>query len=733
MKKAYIGYDLGDGETITDFVVLDGVPSRQAPKTVFVSMTMPDCNTPGQAIPTAFGYNEEGALVFTSSILADPECVKNIRANFKRRPTDLIGPVSPERREEMLNTLSKDPDARFPELETRELQDFQEAVVAYTDGIFKDPKYSETVRGATLGCSEIIITAGHPTRWDDLDVAIYKSILGRSCLGSGAYLGLKMTLMMAAESRAAYLYIKDSANASLPKGTCALLIDVGSSTIDLTAMSADSRNHQYNSGNNYLGVRSIDYMIRDWYLGKLREDEDDWMDFQTLIESNPTADKALTLSCRMAKEAVYSIAAMKSRISFADFTTMKITQETVNDLIKTMPIGPVLDNYIGIPQAQVQAMGKKTWAQLFKEFMRDQKAQMTAQKLTVGRIILTGSASKMPIVGEIVREVYPELSGQGVISDMNPSRSISMGLALVGTSEETTRELEDKLNAILEKDVPEIIDQDIPELFSSLSGVISKVVRRIILRCAADWRKGVYDTLDDMTAAIERECSKEKLNVLLNKDTKYQEALRHWMVDVVSQDIAKRLQALCNEFGMENISLNDLNVMKVGSVNVGTISFNPVEDVMSIVSNVVSLLAGIVTAVILPTVLGIVIGIIGIISLDLALLLLSLLMLIPGWGWALIIAIAGYAAWKLVKEGAAGAKEAVAKKIQSAKLPTRARKLLTDQKIANKLDEANLDQKVLDSLDTPECRQKVAESLTDNLNRQIVKRMENIKYFIQNK
>ena len=69
-KKAFIGYDLGDGETITDFVVIDmdapAIPS-------FKDMEMPDSNSPGQAIPTAFGYDENQRVVFASSILEDPE------------------------------------------------------------------------------------------------------------------------------------------------------------------------------------------------------------------------------------------------------------------------------------------------------------------------------------------------------------------------------------------------------------------------------------------------------------------------------------------------------------------------------------------------------------------------------------------------------------------------------------------------------------------------------------
>ena len=58
---------------------------------------------------------------------------------------------------------------------------------------------------------------------------------------------------------------------TIPKNQSALLIDIGSSTIDLTALSADARNDQYNSGNSCLGARVIDFLILAWYPERLRK------------------------------------------------------------------------------------------------------------------------------------------------------------------------------------------------------------------------------------------------------------------------------------------------------------------------------------------------------------------------------------------------------------------------------------------------------------------------------
>lgn len=86
-RKTYVGYDLGDGETITDLVTLE--TGKSTSKTVFDNMTMPDTTIPGQAMPTIFAYDEGGNVIFSQTISADPEAVRNIIINFKRCPSDL--------------------------------------------------------------------------------------------------------------------------------------------------------------------------------------------------------------------------------------------------------------------------------------------------------------------------------------------------------------------------------------------------------------------------------------------------------------------------------------------------------------------------------------------------------------------------------------------------------------------------------------------------------------------
>ena len=735
-KKTFIGYDLGDGETITDLAVLDQASMKDRVQTLFNAMTMPDNNTAGQAIPTVYGYTNDGNIVFSSSILADPESVRDIRINFKRCPSDLMPKITETRKQEILTELKKGwPSQEIcPELHSAKMRSFIDAVVSFTNALFHDEKYKRTIQDASVDSDEIVFCVGHPTRWTSFDVAVYAGILRQSVLGTGAYAGKATSMLMAAESRAAFLYVKDKATSKvLAPGTSALLIDVGSSTIDLTAMTADSRNHQYNSGSNYLGARSIDFIIQKWYLDKLRKDEEDWNVYQSLIQMNPAMEQAMTLSCRKAKEEVYSVAAKKARILFGDFMPVRISQDDVDKAITEIPIGEILTQYVNIPSKVAQSMGDKNWKQLFREFLQERKAEMTAQGIKISRIMMTGSASKMPFVPEIVSEIFSEVKADGILSDMNPSRSISMGLALVGPSNEKSKAFQEDLEAMMANEIDQIIANDIPQLAGKLSPVLEKQIVEIVKRRIKQWRSGNIKTLAAMSKMIEADCSGENLTKLLVANQAYQNAIRTWVTDTVGHDIAVKLKGICDRYGVAEITIDNLNVMKVSTIKVDGIEINPTDDIMDVLSATLSIIAGLVMATITPTILAVVIVLISYVSSTIALMLFEALILMPGVGWAILVGLAGLAVVKLAASGMQEAKRQLADKLQTADLPQWVRDLVKDKKIDEQIAKAQLSKKIKESIVEEKSKTQIVESVKQGLQQQIDRCAEDIKYVIESK
>ena len=226
-----------------------------------------------------------------------------------------------------------------------------------------------------MNCDSVVFTVGHPTRWNSLDIAIYKAILRRSVLGGDDYEGMKAELIVAAESRAAFLYLKSQQiSVGLKPGESALLIDIGSSTIDVTAMSVSSKNHEFNYGSNYLGARSIDYMLREFYLSNLKKNSADWEEYQHLLRNNPSLESALTLACRMAKERVFSGSNGTDRIYFLEYKPVKMP-------INVIPICMVDKNLSGS-----LASFKAVAADLFPRFISVSKRVFRAETKAISDI-----------------------------------------------------------------------------------------------------------------------------------------------------------------------------------------------------------------------------------------------------------------------------------------------------------------------------------------------------------
>lgn len=733
-RITYVGYDLGDGETITDLVTLEA--GKTTTKTLFDNMTMPDTVNPGQAMPSIFAFDETGDVIFSQTILADPESVKEIIVNFKRCPGDLLGETRVPYAEQInrVKHFSQWPDASlWPEGNTPEMLAFKENVVAFTNAIFTNINYVNRLKSAAQESNEIVFCVGYPTNWTALDVAIYELILKNSVLGMGEYEGKKSSVIFEAESRAAFLYSKDiEAFGRLPKGSSALLIDVGSSTIDITAMTATCNNHQYNSGSNYLGARSIDFIIRNWYLSKIRQQPALWSMYQNLESENPTIANALTLACRRAKEQLYSSTNGMAVINFALFPGIRLVADELNKAIDETPIAGILKETINLNDRECALMGNKTWKELFKEFLSQKKAEMAAQGIAVGCIILTGSASKMPFVSQIVSEVFYEIPADAMRYDMDPSRTISKGLALVGPSNEKSKTFQEDLNVLIHEKLKKIIDANIPALGKNMGKVIADIITPQMKNRIYSWKNGEITTLTEMNDLIKADCSQENLTELLANNPEYTKVIENWLKNNVGRDVAIELKELCDKYGVQDISAEDLNIMTMPKLKIGNIPLDPLEFTKTI-STIIAIISGIVSAASITTIMAVIIVVISFISQTLATALFVALSAMGPVGWTVLAAVVGVAVTALVSGGFDKFKKKFQDKVLDWNLPSLARKTMTEEKINKSFREANLPKQIQDSFRDKKLKRDIARKVSANLQIQIEQRAEDIKYAIESK
>ncbi len=733
-RKTYIGYDLGDGETITDVVTLES--GKSTTKTVFEDMTMPDTVKPGQAMPTIFAFDETGDVIFSKTILVDPESVNNIIVNFKRCPSDLLKNTMRTNTDhiDFIKKFTDWPNASvWEEGNSVEMLNFKNSVITFTNAIFSDSNYSNRLKSVAHDSDEIVFCVGHPTNWSELDIAIYELILKNSILGLGTYEGKKTSIIMEAESRAAFLYSKDiEAFGRLPKGESVLLIDIGSSTIDITAMAAASNNHQYNSGSNYLGARSIDYMIRDWYLKQLQLQPAFWSIYSSLVKNNPTMPNALVLACRIAKEELYTSTAGKSNITFTAVPPIRLLEKDLDKVIEETPLAKILKETINLNDQECAAMGNKSWKRLFKEFLVERKAEMTKQGIKVGYIILTGSASKMSFVPHIVWEVFNEVPADSLKYDMDPSRTISKGLALVGPSNEKSMAFQDDLNHLIDEKLDKIIANNIPALGKEMGKVISGILTPKMKSRIRDWKEGKIDTLNAMNRKIKSDCSEENLTKLLSGDAKYIKAIENWLRDKVGKDIAVELKGLCDKYGVRDINIDDLNIMAMPKISIGDIPIDPLE-FMNILRAIITLVACAIAGSSITSIMAAIIVIVSLISESLASVIFAALIAMGPVGLVILAGILGIAVAKLVNGTFDKFKSMFQEKVMDWKLPEITRKAVTDKKIDKSFTDANIPKQIESAFNDVKLKNEIVKKVSANLKGQIEKRAEDIKYAIESK
>lgn len=744
--KTFIGYDLGDGESITDFVNMN-TDNADRISINWQDMTMPGINTPGRAVPTVFGYDDNNSIIFAQTIAKTPQKVHDVHINFKRRPSDLMPDVIAFRRDELVAIADNAAKTRIwpttvPELNSQEMLAFRDAVVTFTNAVFENSQYLERVQSVMnqAHSTEINFYVGHPTIWDDLDAAVYKLILSQSVLGKGRYADRPSMIGVAQESRAAYLFAKSRSeenrgshdNYFLPKDTCALLIDVGSSTIDVTAVKADSADSVHHSGNNYLGVRCIDFMMRNLGISKIKRNSGDYERLLELQRNNPGFLNSLVLAFREAKENFFTAGSGQDTVISVKGVYAELSPDEINRIIDTQEIVPVLVDDLKLPREKLTGLVGKSWRQGFRQFLRDEKAALAAKNLKAGRIIITGGASWMPVVREVVAEVFNDTGSNNIMLDMDPSRTISKGLALIGPYSVKSEMFREDARKLCEERLPVIIERNIPSLAERISTVIRDIAEDVVMSRVREWRSGRILTINGMKAKIESDLSEKGMKSILDNSPKYQEAVNGWMSDVLGADIAGELQALCNRYSVKGFTLGQLNIfsgIKGINVAIGT----PDMPGMDALFTILGMIVGVVTAIMLPTIIGVLIGIIASISTTIAAILVNILLTIPVWGWGILLVVGGIALINAAIDGAEAAKKQLMDYLSGCDLPQWVRKKMTDEKMRAELTKSNIAAEIKRSLNADANKRKMAADMSVSLRRQVESKAREIQYAIESR
>ena len=735
MRKIYIGYDLGDGETIVSYKVWTDDP--RAPEDMVKSFIMPTTDKNDIPIPTAFCKIGDNIFLGNKIVRKKMDANSYFVGNFKKRPTDLLKNYTEQDLDEFYRIFTEEtsdwPDVKLPE----SLLKLRDDIVTFTDTLFNyktiDEDGNEHCFMDELDCDNIdsfTFCVGHPTKWGleqekgALDVAIYKKIMQQTCLGKGSfeYKGkvYPSELVPDAESRAAFLYTRETYG--INKNDTFLLLDVGSSTVDLTALKQSGDAH--NDGNTYLGARIIDYQILNFFKECIKKKN--VYDYYDDYVRNNNGEKQMLLACRYAKEAVFN----RSKDIDADEPnpTVEIKMPgsdggkvrenfTYEDLknIEKQPIKDVLQTELGQSEEVLNLVNNNTWEEELVRYLSEQNTILKSKDFNIETLILTGSASVMPSVNRACEKVF------GIKPKKDPRRSCSIanGLVYAGISNERSREFKENIE-IFSCHLPSLIEEDVINLAENVSEFLADYTTEDVIKTQLlNWKKGEITTLDDAIEVIKHKCSENGLKNILKNNDQYNRIINNWLEGIVDK-IAQQLSRMGKKYGVEirTDTIKDIifpNV-KVSGLPTGC-PIDPFGGLYDVLSSMLA--AGL-----------------NVVVFDLALALFAFLAANPVGAVALLaIALAlGLKAGGNVQKMLESNKEMIISKIYGWNFPQPVRKIIPEMILIGKLPEQKnqIREKVYNSFSSAKTKNDLSTAITEKLQKNIDKCITRIRYAIEN-
>lgn len=274
------------------------------------------------------------------------------------------------------------------------------------------------------------------------------------------------------ESRAAFIKARanPSTKSSVKEGI--LLIDFGSSTVDLTYYSSDFTSKPIDHGSDTCGASNVEALISS----DLCERN---LKLKQATQNSETAQTALSLTIRDAKEDFYTYDGedMECCVSLTKITAGSIKGSVEEYLTKENIDNILIDYYSAIKAC-------------FKEF-RDTYIADYPIKL----IYMTGGASRMGFIQDIAREVF---NYQGdFYRETNPSLTISNGIALAGRADMRTLAMEGELG-----ESPILNNADIATTTKERASII--ITDEIMHKLAGVYSDFADSSKDDSISSLER-------------------------------------------------------------------------------------------------------------------------------------------------------------------------------------------------------------------------------------
>ncbi len=356
---AYIlGIDLGDGESSLAYV----------PVKDYAAPTVFEFKTGERSMITAVARTSDGTLIGQEAILK--KGIEELYINSKIKPAD--------------TNLGR---ARMSQLRDFILEFY---------ALFREAE-PEIGRQAQ-------VYIGHPTSWTEEDAEVY-----RAWFPANVFPGIQVVR----ESHAAFIQVRDYARLPDALLDSVLVIDIGSSTTDITFVK-DLVPQQLSLGDEF-GARLIDQAIFEVVEERHPHPEQ----LQERWETHDKDKVYLRYLCRKAKEHYFTGEPFeRPKPETASFRwVLDQCWQYVQDLDMNAILERPLEKF------------PRGWKMGFKALVMQAREEIKPEIPKI--VILTGGGSRMPFTRDICREVFPEPATK-LNPDPDPSFAVAKGLAGYG-------------------------------------------------------------------------------------------------------------------------------------------------------------------------------------------------------------------------------------------------------------------------------------------------------------
>lgn len=327
------------------------------------------------------------------------------------------------------------------------------------------------------------VTVGCPAGWDENDRQRYLGLIQQAGFARAR---------IVSESRGAFLYAKHAKTIQLDPeliARSALVIDIGSSTLDFAYVVDGRETNVGVFGDVYLGGGAID----DAILAAAVNASSKKAEIERVFEAAPSWRSHCLLAARQVKEDFFT---QQSRGSKNIQCQQMVTILYDDPLPLRIQVNEKLIlRVIGLP---ISALGGQSFSCMLASALRSaaEKTQARPPEL----VLLTGGASRMGFFQEQCRERFKDAI---LVLCEEPEFSIAKGLAYSARVDDEILAFNEAINEYLNTTaIHNATQKRLKPLVEEMARHIARLTCDTLQSCFVRWQNGGYGTLKDMNSAV---------------------------------------------------------------------------------------------------------------------------------------------------------------------------------------------------------------------------------------